>query len=219
MHFLIESSSLFESLMEAVENAIEKEFQDDNLSYIGVSTKMLTSIALKEVQKLRTDEVLYDALNRSEYFKPCKNYRLIADRIVEDLEHQLHCSEIPRAYAYKTLFIMYLLFERIPASGKSKWWETEFKKKLPDYLESTNYFSGVNCRYRLSVVLDQLPDPVGRLPLEIPIEMPKPHPNYPPVERPIQIITHPNIYIGDRTEIVNNNCQQFYGQISKSSFQ
>ena len=50
MNFLIESSSLFESLMEAVENAIEKEFQDDNLSYIGVSTKMLTSIALKEVQ-------------------------------------------------------------------------------------------------------------------------------------------------------------------------
>ena len=215
----IETSTL-SGILEAVENAVTKEFDDAiTICDAEISTEMLVRMAAKHVQKLRRDVMWYDTHERASELKPCINHRVIADRIIEELEETLHRSQIPRAYAYKAIFIMYILFEKLPNPHLRSWWEKTFMKKIPEYLEKTEYFKGIDCRYRLSVVLNDLPCQ-ERLLLDIPIVSSAPRPNYPKKETPIVILNNPKFYFGHNViqKMENEACQQFFGNINNSNF-
>ena len=85
MIYKVNSDKLIGNLLKVVNQVLTKEFQDDGLC-ASVSTDVLISMAAKHVRELRDKVVLYDNLHRTDDLKPCKNYRVIADRIVEELE-------------------------------------------------------------------------------------------------------------------------------------
>ncbi len=195
---------LVEAVSKALVVAVEKEFSNPYGVREALSTEELVAEAMAQVKQLRDEVILYDTHHRAADLKPCKNHRVIADRIIKSLSTRLQLANINRVYAYKVLFIMYLICRMHPPKRKS-WWENKFLEDLPDYLEKTNYFRDVDCKYRLSVLLDELTAD-SRLPLAIPLTKPAPKPNY-PIIGPIEMQTYINCQF---ESLESTGCVQYY---------
>ena len=213
-HFSVDSSKLFE----VVEKALETEFAAPLVaSCDDIGMEELIEEADAQVEKLRADVLQYDTHHREKEFKPCKNPKDIADRIVLILSERHKVRYIPRAYAYKVLFIMYVLC-RVKPPVRRSWWERTFMEELPDYLNSTDYFKGTNPKWRMDAIIDRLTSPT-RLPLDLDPILPVQTPAYPSlaptcVQHNYLILVNPKI---DSME--NSQCQQFFAPISNSQFQ
>lgn len=200
VNFMVDLTKVLEKVLE-----IDPQMQE------AFSTMELVEEAHEQVRVFRAEIRRYDA-DRKHAPKPCKNYRLIADRIVEQLENRYMCRNVPRAYAYKVLFIMYLIC-KVELPLHCSWWEQKFLEGLHIYLESTDYFKGTSCRTQWAIILDQLPGQ-GRLPLDV-------VPIVPAEQPPLPIIGPTTVFYKcwitvDQT---NNGCQQFYGTVNNPKFQ
>lgn len=208
MHFSVETSKLFE----LVAQVLEAEFTNPLEASDGIGTEQEIEMAHEQVCLLRDQVHQYDSNHRADEFKPCINHRVIVDRIVQAYCERHQVAYVHRVCGYKTLFIMYLLC-RLISPIKRSWWEKRFLEELPSYLERTDFFKGVNCKHRLDVVLDQLPQD-GFLPMEVERLVPAQRPNY-PMLYPVQVFK--GCLFVDMSR--NEKCQQFYGPIRNSQFQ
>jgi hypothetical protein len=208
MHFSVETSKLFG----LVAHVLEAEFSNPLEASDGIGTELEIEMAHEQVCLLRNQVHQYDSNHRANELKPCINHRVIVDRVVEAFRDRLQVAYVHRVCGYKTLFIMYLICRLIPPIKRS-WWERRFMEELPAYLERTDFFKGANCKHRLDVILDQLPQD-GVLPMEVERVVPASRPKYP-------MLYPVNVYNGclfvDMSR--NEKCQQFYGQITDSQFQ
>ena len=207
MHFSVETSKLFE----LVAQVLEAEFTNPLEASDGIGTEQEIEMAHEQVCLLRDQVHQYDSNHRADEFKPCINHRVIVDRIVQAYCERHQVAYVHRVCGYKTLFIMYLLC-RLISPIKRSWWEKRFLEELPSYLEQTDFFKGVNCKHRLDVVLDQLPQD-GFLPMEVERLVPAQRPNY-PMLYPVQVFK--GCLFVDMSR--NEKCQQFYGPIRNSQF-
>jgi len=208
MHFSVETSKLFG----LVAHVLEAEFSNQLEASDGIGTELEIEMAHEQVCLLRNQVHQYDSNHRADEFKPCINHRVIVDRIVQAYCERHQVAYVHRVCGYKTLFIMYLLC-RLISPIKRSWWEKRFLEELPSYLERTDFFKGVNCKHRLDVVLDQLPQD-GFLPMEVERLVPAQRPNY-PMLYPVQVFK--GCLFVDMSR--NEKCQQFYGPIRNSQFQ
>lgn len=191
---------------EPVKNALEAEFVNE-FETNEIDVLELLYEACEQVAILRNQVRQYRLNGSQEAFKPCINYRLLANRIVERLSERHKVRYVDRANAYKVLFMTYLVCEVVAPLGKRDWWENTYKDNLASYLESTNYFEGVHCMERWSVILNQIPNS-ELLPLDVELKIPAPKPQYPPLNPVyIQVFRNPQI-----TSMTNEKCMQFYGQ-------
>ena len=102
-HFRVDSLKLFELL----EKVLETEFSTPLDACDDIGMEELIEEADAQVEKLRADVIQYDTHHREKEFKPCINPRIIADKIVQTFSERHKVRYVPRAYAYKVLFIMY----------------------------------------------------------------------------------------------------------------
>ena len=202
-----ENSKWLAQLTKVVEQALEAVVADAEL----ISTLELVEEAREQVQILRAEVRRYDADRRNEP-KPCKNYRKIADRIAEELALRHKWRYVPRAYAYKVMFIMYIIC-KVEQPIRCSWWEQRFLEDLHDYLESTDYFKDTSCRTRWALIMEQLPRQ-DCLPLNIEPLVPPQQPRC-PIIGPVAIYNQ-CLFTIDQT---NHGCQQFYGEVKNSQFQ
>lgn len=217
MKFNVSSEKLLSSLS-CIQEVVSKVLAGELGNEVGTSELLemseLVEEACTQVEKLRADVLQYDTHNRKEEYKPCKNPRKIADKIVQIFSERHNVRYIPRAYAYKVLFIMYIIC-RIKPPIRCSWWERTLLEDLPDYLSQTDYFKDTNPKWRMDVIIDQLTSPT-RLPLNIdPIE-PTPKTVYPSlaltnIQNNYLILVNPRIEHMD-----NKECQQFYGEVKNS---
>ena len=212
-HFSMDSFKL----LEVVEKVLETEFATPFwASCDDIGMEELMEEADTQVEKLRADVIQYDTHHREKEFKPCKNPKKIADRIVQIFSERHKVRYVPRAYAYKVLFIMYIIC-RIKPPIRRSWWERTFLEELPDYLNSTDYFKGTNPKWRMDAIIDQLTSPT-RLPLNLDPIVPVQTPTYPSlaptyVQNNYLILVNPKI-----DKIESDRCQQFFGQVSNTQF-
>lgn len=207
MQFCIDSSKLFE----LVAQVLETEFTDQIETTDEIGIKEEIKMAHEHVMRLRKQVHQYDSNHRADEFKPCINYRVIANQIVQELSERHQVAYVHRVCAYKTIFIMYLICRLLPPIRQS-WWERRFLEELPSYLERTDFFRNVNCKHRLHVILDQLPQD-GVLPMEVERIVPNPKPNY-PLLGPVQIFNRCTIINISK----NEQCQQFLAPVNNSVF-
>ena len=208
MKYQVESSKLLANLTEVVKKTLETLPELECV----ISTEELVEEAREQVQILRAEVRRYDADRRNEP-KPCKNYRMIADRIAEQLALRHKWRYVPRAYAYMVMFIMYIICKVEPPI-RCSWWERTFLEDLHSYLEDTDLFKGTSCRTRWAVILDQLPGQ-NRLPLDIiPITPPQQQLTYPPYG-PVTIFKDCHFYVLQ----TNHGCQQFFDDVNNPTFQ
>lgn len=212
-HFSMDSFKL----LEVVEKVLETEFAtpyDASCDDIGMGE--LIEEADAQVEKLRTDVLRYDTQHREVEFKPCKNPKDIADRIELILSERHKVRYVPRAYAYKVLFIMYVLC-RVKPPVRRSWWEKKFLEEVPDYLNSTNYFKGTNPKWRMDAIIDQLTSP-ARLPLDLDPILPVQTPTYPSIA-PTYVQQNYLIVINPKIEnMENTQCQQFFAPNNNPQF-
>lgn len=207
MHFNVETSKLFG----LVAHVLEAEFSNPLEASDGIGTELEIEMAHEQVCLLRNQVHQYDSNHRANELKPCINHRVIVDRVVEAFRDRLQVAYVHRVCGYKTLFIMYLICRLIPPIKRS-WWERRFLEELPAYLERTDFFKGANCKHRLDVILDQLPQD-GVLPMEVERLVPAPRPDY-PMLYPVQVFKG-CLFVNMSH---NEQCQQFLGTISNSQF-
>ena len=207
MHFSVETSKLFE----LVSSVLEEEFANPLEASDGIGMELEIKMAHEQVCLLRNQVYQYDSNHRADEYKPCINHRVIVERILQTYRERLQVSYVHRVCAYKTLFIMYLICRLLPPI-KCSWWERRFMEDLPAYLELTDFFKGTNCKHRLDVILDHLPQD-GVLPMEVERVVPDSRPKYP-------MLYPVNVY--NRCLFVdlshNEQCQQFLGTITNSQF-
>ena len=207
MKFTIDSSKLLAQVAEVVEQVLEMMPVNQDV----ISTLELVEEARDQVRIMRAEVKRYDADRKNEP-KPCKNYRMIADRIEEQLTMRHKWRYVPRAYAYKVMFSMYIIC-KVEQPVRCSWWERTFLEDLHNYLEGTDFFKGTSCRTSWAIILDQLQGQ-DRLPLDIVPLVPKQQPRY-PVIGPVTIYNNCLFTIDQK----NNGCQQFYGDINNPTFQ
>lgn len=207
MQYINNSGEWLTQLTKVVEQALGAVVADADV----ISTLELVEEAREQVQMMRAEVRRYDADRRNEP-KPCKNYRKIADRIVEQLALRYKWRYVPRAYAYKVMFIMYIIC-KVEQPIRCSWWERTFLDDLHAYLESTDYFKDTSCRTSWALILDQLPGQ-DRLPLNIVPIVPSQQPRY-PIIGPVNIYNN-CLFTIDQT---NNGCQQFFGEVNNPTYQ
>lgn len=208
MNFNVESSKLFE----LVASALEAEFANEVDAFDGIGTREEIAMAHEQVCLLRDQVRQYEMNHRAAELKPCINHQMIVDRIVYAYRERHQVEYVHRVCGYKTLFIMYLLCKLISPISRS-WWEKQFLERLPSYLERTDFFKGSNCKYRLDVLLDQMPQD-GVLPMEVERLIPAPKPDY-PLLYPVQVFQGCLFAINQ----TNYGCQQFFDEVNNSTFQ
>ena len=211
-HFRVDSLKLFELL----EKVLETEFSTPLDACDDIGMEELIEEADAQVEKLRADVIQYDTHHREKEFKPCINPRIIADKIVQTFSERHKVRYVPRAYAYKVLFIMYIIC-RVKPPVRRSWWEKRFLEELPDYLNQTDYFKETNPKCRMDMIIDRLTSPT-RLPLDLDPIVPVQKPSYPSlasttIQNNFLIFVNPNI---DKME--NDGCQQFFGGVNDSQF-
>ncbi len=219
MKFSISNQKLLSYLsdvQEAVSKVLGGELENEVGTSVLVEMSELVEEANSQVEKLRADVFQYDTHNRKDEYKPCKNPRKIADQIVQIFSERHKVRYVSRAYAYKVLFIMYIIC-RVKPPIRCSWWERKFLEDLPDYLNKTDYFKDTNPKWRMDMIIDQLTSPT-RLPLDIEPIVPIPKHAYPSlvptnIQYNFLILVHPKI-----ENMENKECQQFYGEISNSKF-
>lgn len=207
MKFELKSSKLHARLTEVVAKTLETTPEMESV----ISTLEMVEAAHEQVQMMRAEVRRYDADRKNEP-KPCKNYRKIADRIAEQLALRFKYRYVPRAYAYKVMFIMYIIC-KVEQPIRCSWWERTFLDDLHTYLESTDYFKETSCRTSWALILDQLPVQ-GKLPLDIVPIVPPQQPRYPIIG---SVAIYNNCFFS--IEQTNNGCQNFYGEVSNPTFQ
>lgn len=208
MYYKNNTSEWLAVLAEAVEQVLGEVVKNSEV----ISTLELVEEAHDQVQIMRAEVRRYDADRKNEP-KPCKNCRMIADRIAEQLALRHKWRYVPRAYAYMVMFIMYIICKVDPPI-RCSWWERKFLEDLPFYLEDTDLFKDTSCRTRWAIILDQLPGQ-NRLPLDIiPITPPQQQITYPP-SGPITIFKDCNFYLLQ----TNHGCQQFFDDVNNPTFQ
>lgn len=207
MRYQVESSKLLANLTEVVKKTLETLPELECV----ISTEELVEEAHDQVRIMRAEVRRYDADRRNEP-KPCKNYRKIADRIAEQLALRHKWRYVSRAYAYKVMFIMYIIC-KVEQPIRCSWWERTFLEDLHNYLESTDFFNGTSCRTCWATIMDQLPGQ-NRLPLDIVPLVSAQQPRY-PIIGPVTINNQYIVYM----QQTNQGCQQFYGEVNNSTFQ
>lgn len=206
MTYQINSTKWLAEVAEAVERALGAVVSSE-----AISTLELAEEAHEQVQIMRAEVRRYDA-DRKNAPKPCKNYRKVADRIAEQLALRHKWRYVPRAYAYRVMFIMYIVC-KVEQPIRCSWWERTFLEDLHNYLESTDYFTDISCRTSWALILDQLPGQ-DRLPLDIVPIVPTQQPRC-PIIGPVTIYNN-CLFTIDQT---NNGCQQFFGEVNNPTFQ
>ena len=206
MRYQVDSSKFLANLTEVVKKTLETLPELECV----ISTEELVEEAREQVRIMRTEVRRYDSDRKNEP-KPCKNYRKIADRIAEQLALRHRWRYVPRAYAYKVMFIMYIIC-KVEQPIRCSWWERTFLEDLHNYLESTDFFNGISCRACWATIMDQLPGQ-NRLPLDIVPLVPAQQPKY-PIIGPVTINNQSLFCI----QQANHGGQQFYGDVINPTF-
>ena len=219
MRFEVSSSKLLSSLScihEAVSKVLGGELENELCASELVDTSELVEEAYEQVESLRDQVKQYDRGHREKSLQPCINPKKIADKIVQIFRERHKVQYVHRAYAYKVLFIMYVIC-RVKPPIRCSWWERTFLERLPDYLNQTDFFKDTNPKWRMDMIIDQLTSP-ERLPLDIEPIVPIPKPAYPSlaqthIQNNFLILVNPQI-----ANMENSQCQQFFAPVNDSQF-
>lgn len=219
MKFNISSEKLLSSLSvihEAVSKALVGELENELGASELVEMSELVDEAYEQVETLRAQVKQYDLGHREKSLRPHINPKEIADNIVQIFSERHKVRYIPRAYAYKVLFIMYIIC-RVKPPIRCSWWERTFLEGLPDYLNKSDFFKDTNPKWRMDMIVDQLTSPT-RLPLDVEPIVPIQKPEYPSLT-PINVQNNYMILLNPHIETMESDgCQQFFGKMYNPSF-
>lgn len=210
--FLASLSTIHEAVSKVLVGELENELGASEL----VETSELVEEANEQVESLRDQVKQYDRGHREKSLQPCINPKKIADKIVQIFRERHKVQYVHRAYAYKVLFIMYVIC-RVKPPIRCSWWERTFLERLPDYLNKTDFFKDTNPKWRMDMIIDQLTSP-ERLPLDVEPIVPIPKPAYPSlvpqnVQNNFLIFVNPHI-----GTMESSQCQQFFAPVNNSQF-
>ena len=216
MRFNVSNEKFLSNIHEAVLKALGGELESELDASEFVETSELVEEAYEQVESLRDQVKQYDQGHREKSLRPCINPKKISDNIVQIFTERHKVRYVHRAYAYKVLFIMYIIC-RVKPPIRCSWWERTFLETLPDYLNQTDFFKDTNPKLRMDMVVDKLTSHT-RLPLDIKPLVPNQKPKYPSLV-PTNIQHNYYIFVNPEFDkLESNGCQQFFGKIDNPSF-